>query len=132
MNDILLDSSGHLKLSGFKHSQALPQRYEPMLVGSCGDERYIAPEMLRGQGYGQTVDWWAYGVVAYIMLVGRFPFNRSRECSLTDDILTTELEVTKESIMIEDMDIIATVLASNLASRQKSRDTTWLRDRQRR
>ena len=29
----------------------------------CGTPNYIAPEILRGEDYGFSVDWWALGVL---------------------------------------------------------------------
>jgi serine/threonine kinase 38 len=39
-----------------------------------GTPDYIAPEMLRREGYGELVDWWALGVIIYEMLIGYAPF----------------------------------------------------------
>mmetsp|Transcript_88821 Transcript_88821/g.251810 ORF Transcript_88821/g.251810 Transcript_88821/m.251810 type:complete len:196 (+) Transcript_88821:3-590(+) len=41
----------------------------------CGTPDYIAPETLRRTGYGRGVDWWALGVLLFIMMSGRAPFD---------------------------------------------------------
>lgn len=41
----------------------------------CGTPNYIAPEMLRGEDYDFSVDWWALGVLMYEMMAGRSPFE---------------------------------------------------------
>lgn len=41
----------------------------------CGTPNYIAPEILRGEDYDYSVDWWALGVLMYEMMAGRSPFD---------------------------------------------------------
>ncbi|GAB0198853.1 protein kinase C zeta type [Grus japonensis] len=41
----------------------------------CGTPNYIAPEILRGEEYGFSVDWWALGVLMFEMMAGRSPFD---------------------------------------------------------
>lgn len=41
---------------------------------------YAAPEILRGERYtGKEQDVWAFGVVAYVLLVGECPFTTAAE-----------------------------------------------------
>lgn len=36
----------------------------------CGTPEYLAPEALDKKGYGKEVDWWAFGILLYEMVIG--------------------------------------------------------------
>ncbi|ONK71234.1 uncharacterized protein A4U43_C04F6270 [Asparagus officinalis] len=42
-----------------------------------GTHEYLAPEIIRGDGHGSSVDWWTLGIFLYELLFGRTPFKGS-------------------------------------------------------
>ena len=72
--NILLDIDGHIKLTDFGLSKLCSGENEKAYT-ICGTVYYIAPEVLEGKGYNNTVDWWSLGCLMYEMLSGRPLFN---------------------------------------------------------
>lgn len=48
--------------------------FNSQLTTFCGTAEYIAPELLKGQKYGASVDWWSFGILLYEMMGFRTPF----------------------------------------------------------
>lgn len=46
-----------------------------------GTHEYLAPEIIRGDGHGSSVDWWTFGIFMFELIYGRTPFkgNGNRE-----------------------------------------------------
>ncbi|KAG0453735.1 hypothetical protein HPP92_025039 [Vanilla planifolia] len=48
----------------------------PELIAECGgSDAYLAPEIMKGERHGSAEDWWALGVLLYVLLFGKCPFN---------------------------------------------------------
>ncbi|KAL0353890.1 UNVERIFIED_CONTAM: Serine/threonine-protein kinase WAG1 [Sesamum angustifolium] len=60
---------------------------------SCvGTHEYLAPELVSGNGHGNGVDWWAFGVLIYELLYGTTPFKGgSKESTLRNIASTREV-----------------------------------------
>ncbi|CAN0900211.1 CBL-interacting serine/threonine-protein kinase 24 [Linum grandiflorum] len=75
--NLLLDAAGNLKVSDFGLS-ALPQEGVGLLHTTCGTPNYVAPEVLRHQGYdGAAADIWSCGVILYVLMAGYLPFDET-------------------------------------------------------
>lgn len=86
--NLLLDSQGTLKISDFGLS-ALPQQGEGLLHTTCGTPNYVAPEVLRHQGYdGSAADIWSCGVILYVIMAGYLPFDETDLPTLYSKIST--------------------------------------------
>lgn len=71
--NLLLDEWRNLKISDFGFAAKAPP--ERVLKRQCGTPQYVAPEVLRGDGYnGQKADIWSCGVTLYVLLCGHLPF----------------------------------------------------------
>jgi hypothetical protein len=69
LDNILLCADGHIKVADYGICKAnMP--YGTTTATFCGTPDYMAPEILMNRRYGVSVDWWSYGVLIYVMLVG--------------------------------------------------------------
>jgi len=89
LDNILLTTDGHVKVADYGLCK------EDMWFGSttstfCGTPEFMAPEILLEQRYGRAVDWWAFGVLMYEMLLGQSPFRGDDEDEIFDAILEDE------------------------------------------
>ncbi|EER25020.1 Serine/threonine kinase [Coccidioides posadasii str. Silveira] len=89
LDNILLTLDGHIKIGDYGLCK------EDMWYGSttstfCGTPEFMAPEILLDKKYGRAVDWWAFGVLIYQMLLQQSPFRGEDEDEIYDAILADE------------------------------------------
>lgn len=89
--NILLDYTGHIALCDFGLCK-LDMKDEDRTNTFCGTPEYLAPELLLGQGYTKTVDWWTLGVLLYEMLTGLPPFYDENTNEMYRKILQDPLQ----------------------------------------
>jgi serine/threonine protein kinase len=78
--NILVDADGHLRITDFGLVKADLTHYRSTTTTFCGTPQYMAPEVLLRQPYTKAVDWWAFGILVYEMLIGLPPFwDENRE-----------------------------------------------------
>jgi len=77
LENLLLDKYFNIKLCDFGFvkgdcTRSMSQTY-------CGSKSYAAPEILKGEPYDpKKADMWAIGVILYIFVTGKMPFDESR------------------------------------------------------
>ncbi|KAI0387544.1 hypothetical protein F5Y04DRAFT_6843 [Hypomontagnella monticulosa] len=103
LDNILLTLDGHIKIADYGLCK------EDMWYGSttstfCGTPEFMAPEILLDKKYGRAVDWWAFGVLIYQMLLQQSPFRGEDEDEIYDAILADEplypIHMPRESVSI--------------------------------
>lgn len=111
--NILLDYTGHIALCDFGLCK-LDMKDEDRTNTFCGTPEYLAPELLLGNGYTKTVDWWTLGVLLYEMLTGLPPFYDENTNEMYRKIL-------QEPLTFPSSDIVPPA-ARDLLSRLLDRD----------
>ncbi|XP_076872177.1 LOW QUALITY PROTEIN: striated muscle preferentially expressed protein kinase [Brachyhypopomus gauderio] len=74
-DNIMVTSTGVIKIIDFGSARS----FNPLSPQRCsrdvGTLEYMAPEMLKGDAVGPPADVWSLGVLTYVMLSGRLPFQ---------------------------------------------------------
>ncbi|KAJ7140057.1 hypothetical protein C8R43DRAFT_1018800 [Mycena crocata] len=74
IENILISQTGNIKIIDF----GLSNLYDPVghLATFCGSLYFAAPELLNAKVYtGPEVDVWSFGVVLYVLVCGKVPFD---------------------------------------------------------
>jgi len=91
VENVMLDSSGHVKLIDFGLAVALVDDVEQSL-SPTGSLIYMAPEMIDLHRGGRHTDWWAMGVLAYELLTGSSPW------AVIDDKVLLKQEIRSRTV----------------------------------
>lgn len=112
LENILMDGDGHIAITDFGLSKEDDE-------GSTfvGTPEYLAPELLCSQrtasSYGNSVDWWSYGVLVYEMIQGATPFWDKNRRQMFQNILAKEPEFPTDRFSPTAIDFLQGVLVKN-------------------
>ncbi|XP_058468448.1 striated muscle preferentially expressed protein kinase-like isoform X4 [Solea solea] len=94
-DNIMVTNLNAIKLVDFGSAQSfnpLSLRQRDSRVGTL---EYMAPEMVKGEVVGPPADIWTVGVVTYVMLSGRLPFEDKDPLKVESKILMAKFDSTK-------------------------------------
>ena len=74
LENILIDKDLNIKICDFGHSTSTDKLLDDLI----GTPEYCAPELITGSYDGCLADLWSLGIILYILLAGKYPFNRPR------------------------------------------------------
>lgn len=103
--NILIDAQGNVKIADFGFCKPA----EPKSLTVCGTPDYLAPEIIKSEGHGKAVDWWAFGILIYEMLTGSPPFTDSSPYNIYKKIIKGEFCII-EGISEDAIDLISKLL----------------------
>jgi serine/threonine protein kinase/Ca2+-binding EF-hand superfamily protein len=107
-----------IKLADFGLSKLIGP--EDLLYAPCGTLAYVAPEVLTQTGYTRKADLWSIGVVAYLMLRGKLPFDSKDKRALIEKTIEGKVEMEEEywgKLTTHACDFIKKLLTKNVDER---------------
>ena len=85
IENIMISTSGEIKIIDFGLSNVFDKR--KLLHTFCGSLYFAAPELLKATPYvGPEVDIWSFGVVLYVLVCGKVPFDDENSSVLHEKI----------------------------------------------
>jgi len=92
LENILLDSSLSIRLADFGFCREVPAN--TLLTTKCGSPAYTAPEVISQSSYnGQMADMWSLGVILFVILTGRIPWDAQNDTQLFFQIQTAHFHI---------------------------------------
>ncbi|VDD88981.1 unnamed protein product, partial [Enterobius vermicularis] len=126
-NVVFFEKLGMVKLTDFGFSN----KFTPgkQLATSCGSLAYSAPEILLGDAYdAPAVDVWSLGVILYMLLCGRLPFQEANDSETLTKILDCKYTL-PDHLSNHARHLISRMLvkdASNRATLKEIKSNPWV------
>merc|ERR1719379_2490599 len=80
----------------------------------CGSPHYLSPELI-GQKYNHTADLWAFGVLLYLLMYGRYPYDGKNPQDIMTKILMEKIEFRHDKAKLSEtcLDFVRKLLERN-------------------
>ncbi|GMM56009.1 serine/threonine protein kinase [Maudiozyma humilis] len=117
IENIMISTSGEIKIIDFGLSNVYDSR--KLLHTFCGSLYFAAPELLKATPYiGPEVDIWSFGVVLYVLVCGKVPFDDENSSVLHEKIKQGKVEYPNH-LSIEIISLLSKMLVVEPAKRAK-------------
>jgi len=126
--NIFLDRYFNVKLGDFGFARILG----PAEVSDthCGSRAYVALELLQGLDYtGNAADIWSAGVVLFIMLTGKMPFDDRKPTKMMNSLIRHDIRFPDGSVSADAQELIRSMVHPRIelrATSQEILDSHWL------
>ncbi|KAL9537083.1 hypothetical protein MBANPS3_012099 [Mucor bainieri] len=108
-NILLSSDRQRIKIADF--GMAVMQPTNRLLKTSCGSPHYASPEIVRGIAYyGPAADVWSAGVILYVLLTGKLPFDDHHVGKLLTKIKTGRFRPMPEWVSPSAKDLVYRML----------------------
>ncbi|CAK9439415.1 uncharacterized protein LODBEIA_P35470 [Lodderomyces beijingensis] len=91
LDNILLTTKGHIKIGDYGLCKENMWQHSTTTT-FCGTPEFMAPEIVLGKHYDRSVDWWAFGVLLFQMLLCQSPFKGEDEDDIFNAIEKDEVK----------------------------------------
>jgi len=120
LENLIMDAQGHIAVTDF----GLSKVHCDSSTTFCGTGEYMAPELIKGQAYGFSVDYWSFGILVYEMLVGKTPFFDRNRKLMFQNILNIQPDFSKYCSNLASA-LISGLLVKNPTERLGSGSERW-------
>ncbi|XP_054634798.1 striated muscle preferentially expressed protein kinase-like isoform X3 [Dunckerocampus dactyliophorus] len=132
-DNIMVTNMNAIKIVDFGSAQSFNPLSLKQQDSGTGTLDYMAPEMVKGEVVGPPADIWTVGVVIYIMLSGRLPFEDKDPQQVKSKILMARFDPTRlyPNVSQSASAFVKKMLSSYAWARPTTRDCfthAWLQD----
>lgn len=91
----------------------IQSRDDGYFYDEVGTARYTAPELLEKEGYNESVDVWGIGIILFMLLTGRYPFDGSKRKSIFRRIRNKHVDYSRYNLSKEEVHLLKRLLCKN-------------------
>ena len=121
LENVLIDNKMNVKLTDFGLCAIKETQFDTFKT-HLGTIRYSAPELIKGQGYNDSVDVWGIGVILFMLLTGDYPFNGSTKSSIFKRITNKRIHYSRYNFDKKEISLLRKLLQKDPEKRIEIED----------